>query len=199
MAARQMRVRTRGLMEQRRDPSAAWRSRHRGGRSTARSAAPEAIAPTRCRPFTSNQRSFLWPAHTCPTQTAPRAPPSNRTSTVARSSLWTLNASPASSARANASLLIRRLEPRSHHRAEIGEHRFDAAGRRRAGRDRTSASRCRQSPSSCRLSPARDARRSRWAAAASPADTRRERSAARRSRRRESSRAPAARADCRGN
>ncbi len=41
----------------------------RGGRSTARSAAPAASAATPRRPFTSNHSPFLWPAHTCPTET----------------------------------------------------------------------------------------------------------------------------------
>ena len=67
------------------------RVRARGAaRSTARSAAPAATAasPRRRSPRTS--KSFLWPAHTWPTETQPLAPPSNRSSTLARSSLRTV-------------------------------------------------------------------------------------------------------------
>ena len=87
-------------------------------------------------------------------------------------------------ARAKASVFLRGLNRVRNHRARDPPAPLRCAGRRRAGRDRTSATRCRRSPSSCRPSPARGARRSRWAGAASPAGTRRGRSAARRSRRR---------------
>ena len=75
MAARQVRVPARALGKQRRILRQRRVRAHRAGRSTARSAAPAASAATRARPFTSNQRSFLCPAHTCPTETHPRAPP----------------------------------------------------------------------------------------------------------------------------
>ena len=99
----------------------------RGGRSTARSAVPAASAATPRRPFTSNHRSFLWPAHTWPTDTQPLAPSSKRTRTVARSSLVIADRLASRRRRLRERLgRCRRLEPRVDDRRQIGEHLDDA-------------------------------------------------------------------------
>ena len=68
VAARQVRVRRAAVDRAATDPSAAPRSPARGGRTTARSAAPAASRRDAFDPHTSITRSFLWPAHTWPTE-----------------------------------------------------------------------------------------------------------------------------------
>ena len=103
----------------------------------------------RC-PFTSNQRSFLCPAHTWPTETQPFAPPSKRRRIVGE--VLALNVK-----RLSALVLppcgerfrgARGLQRGRNHRGQVGEHGVDALAGDMLRRGRTSASRCRRRPSS---------------------------------------------------
>ena len=82
-------------------------------------------------PHTSSTRSFLWPAQTWPTENAPLAPLSNRTSTDARSSTLMSTRSYCLLAAAAAKRLARsrRLLALRDHRRDVAEHLGDPAAR----------------------------------------------------------------------